>query len=59
MADILLQIDDELFESYEEEIFYECYDCNWSGEDPFKQPSDLWPDEIILICPVCGQLLND
>jgi len=50
--------EDDLFESYVEEIFYECYSCGWVGENPFEQKSNLWgEDEIIFLCPECCEFL--
>lgn len=50
---------EENFDDLECEVF-ECYNCNWVGEHCFEQPSDLFDDEgeIMLLCPVCGSLIN-
>ncbi|MCP4341337.1 MAG: hypothetical protein GY799_21230 [Desulfobulbaceae bacterium] len=53
-----LEIDLNDFESYEEKRVYECYSCNWVGEDPHFQKSDIFEsDEESALCPICGQLL--
>jgi len=54
-----LLIDNDLFEEFKEEVYYDCYNCNWCGKDPFEQKSDIWEAAIILICPECGGLLSD
>jgi hypothetical protein len=54
----LQDIFEENFDDLDCEVF-ECYSCNWVGEECFEQGSDLWEEEeVMLLCPVCGSLIS-